>query len=624
MSDLNTLIEIAGDDRQSSYRRRQAVSDLLKNHSSESETIAVVTSLLSGNDVSLKRDIVGAVKDSPSVEVLPAMKTLLNEDDDYLKRDVIQVIGKLGSQEELELVKQLASDSSFTVSYAAKTAVADIERRLTTTEVVHEVEPTPEPEELEEPEAEVVEEVIEESPVLETAQVDEIEEPLSEEAAEVEPEPVPAEPEKLVEREVQDEISAHEQKLPESLHANSIYGDESFGEVNSRVEQAIKSEISEKSPILSGMSNLEGSKNLEAFFAEESTLALSLYKQLNTYSDELPAKEAAVSEAKRQLTLLEADKADDVEASSVSVESEQKDVDDVKWEIKKATKELDDFEKESQSTLNTLIFMFSSDKKDEVVARKASLKKKIKELKDKLIKEESELEFHKNEKQSLIEPIKEMQKELDVKVKNRDAVIQKIIKAEKDINELIVRLLLTSDNTKLSQRLNFLAQSDSTMSARVADKIISLVSKVRADELECDKVVEEHSKLLEKSTESMVEIGKEISKSLVKKESSVKKEVNISANINFKEEEGFFSYSNASGTASGTGTAHGTMNVEQTEWRKSPNLETAIGGYSESFNNLGRKTADRELADIKYKMSRSVLDSYIDYLRSLIETDFGK
>lgn len=616
MSDLNTLIEIAGDDRQSSYRRRQAVSDLLKNHSTESETISIVTSLLSGNDVSLKRDIVGAVKDSPSVEILPAMRNLLNEDDDYLKRDVIQVIGKLGSQEELELVKQLSSDSSFTVSYAAKTAVADIERRLTSREVVHEVESTPEPEENE---PEVAEEVIEETQEMATSQADEVET----EEPEVEAKPEPAEPEKLVERESQTEISAHEQKLPDSLHSNSIYGDESFGDVNSRVEQAIKSEISEKSPILSGMSKVESSKNLEAFFAEESTLALSLYKQLNTYSDDLPAKEAAVSEAKRQLTLLEADKADDVEASSVSVKSEQKDVDDVKWEIKKATKELDDFEKESQSTFNTLIFMFSSDKKDEVVAQKARLKKKIKELKDKLVKEESELEFHKNEKQSLIEPIKEMQKELEVKIKNRDAVIQKIIKAEKDINELIVRLLLTSDNTKLSQRLNFLTKSNSTLSGRVADKIISLVSKVRADEMECDKVIEEHSQLLGKSTESMVEIGKEISKSLIKKESSVKKEVNISANINFKEEEGFFSYSNASGTASGTGTAHGTMNVEQTEWRKSPNLQTAIENYSESFNKLGRKTADRELADIKHKMSKSVLDSYIDYLRSLIEADFG-
>ncbi|MCM8543572.1 MAG: HEAT repeat domain-containing protein, partial [Lentisphaeraceae bacterium] len=147
MSDINNLLEIAEDDKQSSYRRRQAVTDLLKNHPADQQTLRVVEKLLSGNDTSLKRDVVGAVKDSPDPKILPILKPLLAVDDDYLRRDAVQAIGRLGSREEVELVREMTSDKSFTVSYAAKTALAEIEKRVAAQEVVvEEVLEEPEPE----------------------------------------------------------------------------------------------------------------------------------------------------------------------------------------------------------------------------------------------------------------------------------------------------------------------------------------------------------------------------------------------------------------------------------------------------------------------------------------------
>ena len=41
MSDLNNLLQIAADDKQSSYRRRQAVADLLKKHPAEEKTLSL-------------------------------------------------------------------------------------------------------------------------------------------------------------------------------------------------------------------------------------------------------------------------------------------------------------------------------------------------------------------------------------------------------------------------------------------------------------------------------------------------------------------------------------------------------------------------------------------------------
>ena len=420
MSDLNNLLEIAEDEKQSSYRRRQAITDLLKKHPSEDKTVGIINKLLSGNDTALQRDVVGAVKDAPDPKILPAIKNLLVADDDYLKRDAIQVIGRIGSKEEVALIQEFTSDKSFSVSYAAKSALAEIERRMTAVaeepEELEEPESAEEPEELEEP-VEIVEdeEELEEPEATESAEaVEESEESeektqVGEEPEELEEEPVEEEPEseeapveqeeefkteeEATEPEVSDsaegveEIKAHQQKLPESLHDNSIYGDSTIEDVNKKVEDEIESEISEKAPILTTPLNIDESSNLKQFFDEETHLALAMYKQLATYSDELPAKEAAVSEAKRQLTLLEADKADDVDKSQATVQSEQGDVDEINWQIKKAKKDLDDFEKENESLLNSLMFMFSADKKDEVVAQKAKLKEKIRKLKEQLSKE---------------------------------------------------------------------------------------------------------------------------------------------------------------------------------------------------------------------------------------------
>jgi len=656
MSDFNSLIEVAEDDKQSSYRRRQAVTDLLKRHPEEAQTLKVVETLLSGDDVSLQRDIVGALKDSPHPRVLPVLKPLLSIDDDYLRRDAIQVIGRIGSKEEVALIEELTGDSSFTVSYAAKSALSDINRRLDQEHVVEVPEPEvteeqvvenevsepeeagpsvedipDEPKDVLEPETDKEDDRVEETEEIAESEKSEEESVANEEASEPVEEVKEEAQDKSDEKEESskpsepvEEMKPHEQKLPSSLHDNSIYGEESIEDVNKKVSDEIESEISEKAPILTSSTNADNSSNLKSFFDEESHLALALYKQLATYSDELPAKEAVVSETKRQLTLLEADKADDVEASKESIKSEQGDVDEVKWQLKKAKKDLNDYEKENESVLSSLMFMFSADKKDEVVAEKAKLQKKIRELKQQLSNEEEELSYHKTEKKALLQPIIDLRKQLDVKMKDRDAVIEKVVGAERDINELITRLLLDSNGEKLKQRLSFLQKSHYPMARLATEKIISLVSKVRNEELNVEKLQEKYEESVNGASDQLVALGDELSKCLVRKETSVKKEVSVKVSVGFREEESFFSFSNASGSASGSGVARGTMKVEELLWRESPNLKGSIDSYAKGFHDLGAKAAERELGEIAYSSSYALLNSYIDYLRTLIEADFGE
>ena len=62
--------------------------------------------------------------------------------------------------------------------------------------------------------------------------------------------------------------------------------------------------------------------------------------------------------------------------------------------------------------------------------------------------------------------------------------------------------------------------------------------------------------------------------------------------------------------------------MEDTEWQPSLNLESAINSYADSFKNLGKDSAAKELAELKVNSANTLLESYIDFLRTKIEEDF--
>ena len=72
------------------------------------------------------------------------MRSLLEEKDDYLKRDVIELIGKSGSRDDLALIQPMCNDNSFTVSYAAKQAVQNLEKLAEKSEELEDNEPVSE------------------------------------------------------------------------------------------------------------------------------------------------------------------------------------------------------------------------------------------------------------------------------------------------------------------------------------------------------------------------------------------------------------------------------------------------------------------------------------------------
>ena len=82
------------------------------------------------NDAYLIREIVSSLKDVKVPKLLPILSDLLSVGDDYTKRDVIQVLGKNGDAEDLKILESYCTDKSYSISYAAKQAMASLKRSL--------------------------------------------------------------------------------------------------------------------------------------------------------------------------------------------------------------------------------------------------------------------------------------------------------------------------------------------------------------------------------------------------------------------------------------------------------------------------------------------------------------
>jgi hypothetical protein len=592
MSDFDVLVQLAEDSTQSSYRRRQAVSDLLKDYSDDDKTISILGTLLAGSDVHLKRDLLGALKNCSSPRILPLVKPLLNEADDYLRRDIIQLMGKLGTKAELVILEPLCDDDSFSVNYAAKQAIKDIESRISQAQAEPEVEleAKPEPEAAGEPEA---------APELETK-----------------PEPeVVSVPHSSSEV---DEILPEKQKLPNSLHDNSIFKDRSVAEVSRELSDSLSNEFSSGIPLLSSLSHPEKSRNLKSFFGEEYQLGLALYRQLAVSSTELPVKENAVSECRHRLTLLEADKEDDLAASTESIAESLKDKEGKQWDLRKAELAIANLEKENKELLTSILFVFSSSKKEKALEKKAKLKKQLLALKKEISTEDDELQGLLAEKKSIKDPLFFLRQELNQCEVDRDLVLEKVYKTECEINQLVLKVLLTFEEKVFEQRLEFL----DTVNSPVARKISKRIFRLKNSLLAAQKKQEE----LEQSNNALVKmdnLGLELTKSLTLKGASKNESVNIKASLSFKEEKNFFGFSNASGSASGQGKATATMKVEQLEWQESPNLKMAINEFSAEFEALGNLSARQECSSIDILTTETAIRHYIDYIRCAMESDFG-
>ena len=626
MNDFESLVATVEDDKQSSYRRRQALTDLLANHQGNKRSYEAFRTVTQGDDSFLVREMVSAVKDVKAPGLLPIMRDLLKVGDDYTKRDVIQVLGKNGGAEDLRILEAYCSDKSYSVSYAAKQAVANLEKKLA--EI-----PEPDVQEIEESkEAETIvdEETVlqpeENKAVLESPETTEEIEEKSEDESKTEPEAFPelektAEPSTEEVSEIMQETTGIDSDLLNekrgSLHDNSIFKDKQLVDVHRHYEDQSEFTFSEVAPALFSESKGFDNPQLKKFFGVQIQSVMSLYKQLKECQKQLPEKEKKLSECRRKLTMLEADKADDIEISKSTVVERSKKSKDLEWEIKKIKLDLKDLDEENNKFFISLLNSFSEDRQVEIDNKKKDLEKNLDKLKKKLSESDVELNEDQTEVEALKKPLIALEQELKNCENDRDSCLKRLMSAEQEINAAYLKVI--TESYDVEDHLSFLNEK-SVIAKSIVTKLKLLVEKLSLTKAELSRLEESLKDLDSNSYASTKTLGDSLEKSFRTVRTSAKEKVSVSANVNFKEESSFFGgYSNASGSAQGKGSATMRYEISETKWEPVASLEENITKFRGQYEKLGEISTASSILRGKITSQENQLRQYIDYLRMMIE-----
>ena len=632
------------------------MGDMLKQHPDAPQSFQTLEALLNSGDDHFTRDLVNAVREAKYSPAVALLRPLLNAADDYLRRDLIQLIGAFGESSDIETLSALTQDKSFSVSYAAKQAIEAINKRVPA-EVVKEPEAqaasaVEEPQACVETSASAVEALVEEEGAVdseepqapepavaversetsevETAQETQANDPLVEAVIEEKTvkTAVAAEParESIVHRREKtssaDERSMREQ-LPDCLHDNSIFEKETTSETLADFDDRITDSVFSAVPALPTGGIAEKSTNLKNFFGVDYQLSLSLYRQLHDQRVDLPRKESRLSESIRQLTLLEADKADDLESSDESMGESSKELQDLEWNIKKCKVKIDKIKDENSSLFNSMLSVFSGGHKQEADEKVATAEKELDKLKKKAAMTHGELKRHQGVSSSLKKPIVDLQKEVHQRKKERDEILLKVQSSEEEINLLYHKVLLESSSLELESKLAVLKDSgNSSLAKGISSHLAVLLNKLNSLQ-EVEKKEELHFKELQAAGAAHLEhLSKEICSSIHTVTHKRKEKVSIQASLKFEEEKGFWGYSGASGSAAGSGSARATYQIEESEWRQSAQLKNSLNDFSRGYGVLGSKSSALEFIALDIKTTKESLNAYLDYLRIAVEQDF--
>ncbi|MCM8529980.1 MAG: hypothetical protein NE330_02370 [Lentisphaeraceae bacterium] len=612
MAEFDDLVSVVEDDKQSSYKRKQALTDLIKNFKDDDKTLTVLEKVFQTDDSFMLREAVSSFKNiAASDQHLVILKGLLSKDDDYLKKDVIQILGDSGSASDLEIIKSYTEESSYSVSYAAKQALSKLEERLAAVEVA------PEPEALKEEKPEVVEEVSTSDKEVSTVEVTVEDEPV------VEDTPIVHKVTKAVETSQVDETLQEDllNEKRESLHDNSIFKDKTISAIHQEYEQTSTSEFSEQVPAFFANSQSVNEPVLKKFFGGSSQSALALYNQLESHQHQLPSLENKLSEIRRQLTFLEADKADDVELSTTSVKDTTKDTDELKWQIKKCEVRLKDIETENNSFFKSFFNSLSQDKQEKIDSEKRELEKTLKSLKNELDESEMSLLEGQAEAQQLMQPFLVLQQELSSAELARDSCLEKISSIDQEINDHYLRYVFETE--ELEKSLSFLGDK-----TPVFESILKKLAILKVQVQKSETLIEVENVKLVSAKDSALEKINALGTAIEKGFQTVKRphqtNVSIKANISFKEESSFFGgYSNASGSAHGVGNATLKYDIVDTTWMEVAELPSRIEAYEDGFSELGQLSGKIELLDKTCRSQQIQFRQYVDYIRLMVESANG-
>ena len=128
MYSFEELMERLNDERESSYSRRSALSELGRLR--DERAVAPLVSALQDEDQYMRRDAAKALGELGSPKAIDPLVEALGDDDDYVRREAIASLGAMGDARAIEPLRKMLADQSYFTSREAERSIQKIEERL--------------------------------------------------------------------------------------------------------------------------------------------------------------------------------------------------------------------------------------------------------------------------------------------------------------------------------------------------------------------------------------------------------------------------------------------------------------------------------------------------------------
>ncbi len=236
MPTFEELIETLADESASSYSQQRVVRELAR--LGDERVVEPLVLALKSEDHYVRREAAKALGGMGSPAAVEPLIEALGDSEEYVRRNAITALGVFGDERAIEPLKEALEDKSYLTRSDAEKSLRAIEERLeaaTPAEDVEEQEPEPEPE----PEASPVplaeSEVIEETPPVSEATIDE----------EHEAPPPPTTAEAVTSTEILTD-ARREKARRQAFERHAAKAQQIAREINERNEKAERSQASAK------------------------------------------------------------------------------------------------------------------------------------------------------------------------------------------------------------------------------------------------------------------------------------------------------------------------------------------------------------------------------------------
>jgi uncharacterized coiled-coil DUF342 family protein len=584
MSDIEQLIAVARDREAGAFRRRTAVSDLVR--TKEPRVVDTLALLLNEQDQYLRREVVSGLIQIGDASVVEPLVRALADDDDYVQQDAAEALGRLGDQRAVDPLTTLLEDNSYSVRDAARRALEQIQRRASTAPRRAAVTRAPA--------------VRSAAPLVSPAAFDKTTTGAA--AAPV----APAEPPSPGAPTVAAELAGEPPQVETTV--DRLAAQPETAPPGERIDW-------------------EGARRFQALCGDAVSQIRSLYEGLAEQRGQLADVERRYHEAVERLNEDRAANQGDLTRTEKAIDAAKEQLGKYKREAARARREKMRLERQAHSFSFQITKMFSSEQAREHQQRRVKLASEIHRLDGQADEASAQLQALEQQEEELSSPLRQLQEQIETMGEARRSAWQAVGAVEREIDAWFVDYLERLPAEELRARLQRLAEmsADEAFFPRCADELLHSLAELAASKTELEQTQSQLRNAATAAAQSTEALGAAIASGFHAASIERRTPVRLSGSVDFREEHSLLGgYRGADGSASGSGTGHASYTIEEVRWQPPVAFESQVAQFAAIWTQQGEQAARRELLAAAAAAGRQRLQDVVHVVRSELEQDFPK